>query len=184
MGPWSDGIAVTPPEIQPLPSALWISVISCPDGASYTKPLLAAVVPFTISVAMGRMCVPYSGIFRSIRCSRGEERRRATPGVQQKSVLTAVRFRESHGWVSNSAMRRCSIETAKGGPREGDFLHPTRLLSHSCILVPDLSGPCDLAHHVVGAQHASERAAPPCEWTDPIQHHGWHQTGRRSESVS
>jgi len=59
VGQWSDGTPVTPLELQPLPSAPYISVISCPESTYYTKPLCAAVVPFTISVAMGSICASF-----------------------------------------------------------------------------------------------------------------------------
>src|SRR5215472_5657825 len=71
------GFPPSPLEIQPLPSALWIRVISCREGASYTKPLCADVVSFTISVAMVRICAPYipenSGAFvvREVRNDEG-----------------------------------------------------------------------------------------------------------------
>src|SRR5215472_6686454 len=98
---------------------------------------------------------------------RDEERRRHVMGLQPKCVQTTFRFQESCGWVNNSATRRSSIEQASCGPRESDSLPNPRLLTRSGIQ-PNLPGSSDLAHHVIGTQHTSERATPPCQWTDPI----------------
>src|SRR5215831_7870878 len=78
--------------------------------------------------------------------------------------------------------KEASIEQARRGIRESDSLLHTRLLPRSRIQ-PNLPGSSVLAYHVIGAQHASERATPPCQWTDPIQHHRRHEARWWTESV-
>ena len=104
-------------------------------------------------------------------------------------VLNAIRYTDViqsntlHGRVTLAATRRCSIETASGGPRESDFLHPPRLLSRAG-LQPDLPGSSGGADYAVGPEHAGQPLTDSASGKDAIRHHGRDQTRRRPESVS